>query len=137
MIWKRELSLEALNHMAAQTLVGHLGIVFTGIHDDRLEAEMPVDHRTLQPFGLLHGGASAALAETMGSMAGFLASREGQSVVGTEISATHHRAVSRGVVRGVCKPLHLSRSSQCWEIMLYDAQGKRCCTSRLSTTVLG
>lgn len=137
MIWKRDITLDELNRMAAENLVGHLGIVFTQINDDSLEAQMPVDSRTVQPFGLLHGGASAALAETMGSMAGFLTSREGQSVVGTEVSATHHRAVSRGPVRGVCTPLHLSRSSQCWEIAIYDASGKRCCTSRLSTAVIG
>lgn len=137
MIWKREMTLEALNQMAEQTMVGHLGIVFTHIGDDELEAEMEVDHRTVQPFGLLHGGASAALAETMGSMAGFLTSKEGQCVVGTELSATHHRAVSSGKVRGVCRSLHLSNSSQCWEIAIFDARGKRSCTCRLSTAVIG
>jgi uncharacterized protein (TIGR00369 family) len=82
--------------------VAHLGIVYTRLGDDTLEAEMPVDARTHQPFGLLHGGASAALAETLGSMAGFLMTRDGQCVVGTELNATHHRAVSQGKVRGVC-----------------------------------
>jgi uncharacterized protein (TIGR00369 family) len=96
MIWKRHLSLEALNATSLNTLVAHLGMVYTRIGDDTLEAEMPVDARTHQPFGLLHGGASAALAETLGSMAGFLMTRDGQSVVGTELNATHHRAVSQG-----------------------------------------
>jgi uncharacterized protein (TIGR00369 family) len=95
MIWKRHLSLESLNATSQNTMVAHLGIVYTKIGDDRLEAEMPVDVRTHQPFGLLHGGASAALAETLGSMAGFLMTRDGQNVVGTELNATHHRAVSR------------------------------------------
>ncbi|MDM9058821.1 hotdog fold thioesterase, partial [Escherichia coli] len=80
--------------------------------DDVLEAEMPVDTRTHQPFGLLHGGASAALAETLGSMAGFMMTRDGQCVVGTELNATHHRPVSEGKVRGVCQPLHLGRQNQ-------------------------
>jgi uncharacterized protein (TIGR00369 family) len=96
MIWKRHLSLEELNATSVNTLVAHLGIVYTRLGDDTLEAEMPVDARTHQPFGLLHGGASAALAETLGSMAGFLMTRDGQSVVGTELNATHHRAVSHG-----------------------------------------
>ncbi|MFX2608647.1 MULTISPECIES: proofreading thioesterase EntH [Enterobacter] len=137
MIWKRHLSLEELNATSMNTLVAHLGIVYTRIGDDTLEAEMPVDARTHQPFGLLHGGASAALAETLGSMAGFLMTRDGQNVVGTELNATHHRAVSQGRVRGVCQPLHLGRSSQSWEIVVFDEQGRRCCTCRLSTMVLG
>lgn len=91
MIWKRHLSLEELNATSVNTLVANLGIVYTRLGDDTLEAEMPVDARTHQPFGLLHGGASAALAETLGSMAGFLMTRDGQSVVGTELNATHHR----------------------------------------------
>ena len=136
-IWKRELTLEALNKTSVGTMVEHLGIVYTRMDDESLEAEMPVDHRTQQPFGLLHGGASVVLAETLGSMAGFLTTSEGQCVVGTEINASHHRAVASGIVRGVCKPLHLGRSSQVWEIAIFDARGKRCCTSRLTTATLG
>ena len=137
MIWKRAVTLQALNAMGAENMVGLLDIQFTRIGDNELEATMPVDSRTHQPFGLLHGGASAALAETLGSMAGFLMTRDGQSVVGTELNATHHRAVSHGKVRGVCQPLHLGRSSQSWEIGVFDEQGRRCCTCRLSTMVLG
>ncbi|WP_413738304.1 proofreading thioesterase EntH [Sodalis sp. RH21] len=137
MIWQRHLSLEELNATSKATLVAHLGIVYTAIGDDRLEAEMPVDARTHQPFGLLHGGASAALAETLGSMAAFLTTGDGQCVVGTELSVTHHRAVSQGKVRGVCLPLHRGRLNQCWEIVIFDEQGRRCCTSRLSTAMLG
>ncbi|MCE0800181.1 MULTISPECIES: proofreading thioesterase EntH [unclassified Buttiauxella] len=136
-IWKRELTLEALNKTSVGTMVEHLGIVYTRMDDESLEAEMPVDHRTQQPFGLLHGGASVVLAETLGSMAGFLTTSEGQCVVGTEINASHHRAVASGTVRGVCKPLHLGRSSQVWEIAIFDGRGKRCCTSRLTTAVMG
>ena len=137
MIWKRTLTLDALNAMSEGTLVAHLGIVFTDIGDDTLTAEMPVDSRTRQPFGLLHGGASAALAESLGSMAGFLTTKEGQSVVGTELSATHHRPIFDGTVRGVYRVIHPGRQSQCWEIVIYDADGRRCCTSRLSTMVMG
>lgn len=123
--------------MGEKSMVALLGIQFTGIDDDSLEAQMPVDERTHQPFGLLHGGASVALAETLGSMAGFLTTAEGQCVVGTEISASHHRAVASGNVRGVCKPLHLGKSSQVWEIVIFDTRGNRCCTSRLTTALLG
>lgn len=137
MIWIRRLTLEALNATSADTLVAQLGILYTRLGDDTLEAEMPVDARTHQPFGLLHGGASAALAETLGSMAGYLMTREGQCVVGTELNATHHRAVSQGKVRGVCQPLHLGKQTQSWEIGVFDEQGRRCCTCRLSTRVMG
>lgn len=91
MIWKRHLTLDELNATSDNTMVAHLGIVYTRLGDDVLEAEMPVDTRTHQPFGLLHGGASAALAETLGSMVGFMMTRDGQCVVGTELNATHHR----------------------------------------------
>ena len=137
MIWKRRSTLEQLNALGDGNMVGLLDIRFEAITDDTLEASMPVDARTHQPFGLLHGGASVVLAETLGSMAGFLMTRDGQSVVGTELNATHHRAVSHGKVRGVCQPLHLGRSSQSWEIVVFDEQGRRCCTCRLSTMVLG
>ncbi|ELM2323952.1 proofreading thioesterase EntH [Salmonella enterica] len=137
MIWKRHLTLDELNATSQNTLVAHLGIVYTRLGDDVLEAEMPVDARTHQPFGLLHGGASAALAETLGSMAGYLMTRDGQCVVGTELNATYHRAVSQGKVRGVCLPLHLGRQNQSWEITLFDEQGRRCCTCRLGTAVMG
>ncbi len=117
MIWKRHLTLDELNATSQNTLVAHLGIVYTRLGDDVLEAEMPVDARTHQPFGLLHGGASAALAETLGSMAGYLMTRDGQC--------------------GVCLPLHLGRQNQSWEITLFDEQGRRCCTCRLGTAVMG
>lgn len=136
-IWKRQLTLDELNRTSVGTMVEHLGIIYTRIDDESLEAEMPVDNRTQQPFGLLHGGASVVLAETLGSMAGFLTTTEGQCVVGTEINASHHRAVASGKVRGVCKPLHLSKTSQVWEIAIFDARDKRCCTSRLTTATLG
>ena len=90
-IWKRTVDLATLNQLGDNSLVAHLGIVFTAIGDDYLEATMPVDNRTQQPFGLLHGGASVVLAESMGSIAGYLSVEEGKSVVGIEVSASHHR----------------------------------------------
>ena len=131
------MTLDELNKTSAGTMVDHLGIIYTRLDDDTLEAEMPVDNRTQQPFGLLHGGASVVLAETLGSMAGFLTTTDGQCVVGTEVNASHHRAVASGTVRGVCKPLHLGKASQVWEIAIFDGRGKRCCTARLTTALIG
>ncbi|PIJ50213.1 MULTISPECIES: proofreading thioesterase EntH [unclassified Erwinia] len=137
MNWKRPYTLDQLNATSADTLVAHLGIVYTRITENILEAEMPVDHRTFQPFGLLHGGASAVLAETLGSTAGYMMTSEGQTVVGMELNATHHRAVTHGKVRGVCQPLHVGRQHQSWEVALFDEKGRRTCSCRLSTAVLG
>lgn len=104
-LWKRETSLEQLNRAGDGCMVSHVGIEFTLLGDDFLEATMPVDGRTRQPFGLLHGGASVVLAESMGSMAGYLCSEGEQKVVGLEINANHLRAVFDGQVRGVCRAL--------------------------------
>lgn len=137
MIWKRQLTLDELNATSANTLVAHLGIRYTRLEEALLVAEMPVDARTHQPFGLLHGGASAVLAESLGSIAGWMMTEEGQNVVGCELNATHHRPVASGYVRGECRPLHLGRRSQSWEIAIFDAADRRCCTCRLGTMILG
>ncbi|MBD9644110.1 MULTISPECIES: hotdog fold thioesterase [Pantoea] len=136
-IWKRSVDVETLNKMGENSLVAHVGIVFTTIGEDYLEATMPVDARTQQPFGLLHGGASVVLAESMGSIAGYLSIEEGKSVVGIEVSASHHRAVSSGEVRGICRPLHLGARNQSWQIEIRNARNQLCCTSRLTVAVLG
>lgn len=107
MIWKRKITTEALNAMGEGNMVGLLDIRFEHIGDDTLEATMPVDSRTKQPFGLLHGGASVVLAESIGSVAGYLCTEGEQKVVGLEINANHVRSAREGRVRGVCKPLHL------------------------------
>ncbi|ACY84620.1 hypothetical protein ETAE_1783 [Edwardsiella piscicida] len=117
-------------------MVGHLGIAITRIGDDTLEGSMPVDQRTRQPFGLLHGGASAVLAETLGSLAGYLCSEGTQQVVGLEINANHLRAVRSGTVHGVCRALHLGRRHQVWQIDIRDDRDHLCCTSRLTTALL-
>jgi len=136
-IWKKNIDLAALNDMGKNSLIEHLGITFTAIHPTHLEAEMPVDSRTCQPFGLLHGGASVVLAESMGSMAGWLTCREEQNVVGIEVNASHHRAVASGNVTAVCQPLHLGGQIQVWQIEIKNPRGKLCCSARLTVTILG
>lgn len=136
MIWRRDISLERLNAMGEGNMVGHVGIIFTHIGDDTLEATMPVDNRTRQPFGLLHGGASVVLAETLGSVAGYLCCQEEQRVVGLEVNASHLRSAQEGWVRGVCRALHVGRRQQVWQIDIYNQQQQLCCTSRLTAAVL-
>ncbi len=136
MIWRRSATLEALNAMGEGNMVYHLGIQFTALNHDSIEATMPVDHRTKQPFGLLHGGASVTLAETLGSVAGYLCSEGDQRVVGLEINANHLRSATEGTVRGLCKPVHLGRRHQVWQIEIFDDSGSLCCTSRLTTALI-
>ncbi len=132
MIWKRKITLEALNAMGEGNMVGLLDIRFEHIGDDTLEATMPVDSRTKQPFGLLHGGASVVLAESIGSVAGYLCTEGEQKVVGLEINANHVRSAREGRVRGVCKPLHLGSRHQVWQIEIFDEKGRLCCSSTTS-----
>ncbi|GKW40383.1 hotdog fold thioesterase [Pectobacterium parvum] len=136
MLWKRQVTLEQLNEPSQTCMVGHVGIRYTYIAEDYLEAVMPVDSRTRQPFGLLHGGASVVLAESLGSVAGYLCSEGDQQVVGLEINANHLRAVREGEVRGVCRALHVGRRSQVWQIEIFDNQNRLCCISRLTTSVI-
>lgn len=136
MIWKRTATLEALNAMGQGNMVGLLDIRFTRLGDDELEATMPVDSRTHQPFGLLHGGASVVLAETLGSVAGYLCTEGEQQVVGLEVNANHLRSVRSGGVRGVCRALHAGRRHQVWQIEIYDEQNRLCCSARLTTAVV-
>jgi 1,4-dihydroxy-2-naphthoyl-CoA hydrolase len=136
MIWKRHATLDALNAMGEGNMVGLLDIRFERLTDDELEATMPVDSRTYQPFGLLHGGASVVLAETLGSVAGYLCTEGSEKVVGVEVNANHLRAVRGGRVRGVCKALHAGRRHQVWQIEIFDEEGKLCCSSRLTTAVV-
>ncbi len=110
MIWKRQATLEQLNRLGEGNMVGLLDIRFETVTDDTLEATMPVDSRTQQPFGLLHGGASVVLAETLGSVAGYLCSEGEQKVVGLEVNANHIRSARGGRVRGVCKALQSGRA---------------------------
>ena len=135
-IWHQHPSLAQLNS-AKNTLVEHLGIEFIELGDDYLKARMPVDHRTVQPMGLLHGGASVALAETLGSSGAYLCVDPAKYVVvGLEINANHVRAVRDGWVTGTARPLHRGKTTQLWEIRITDAADKLVCISRLTMAVL-
>lgn len=136
MIWKRPVSLNELNKIFADSLVGHLGIVLTRYGDDFLEAIMPVDTRTQQPFGLLHGGAAAALIETLGSIAAYLCVGEKQQVAGLELNVSHMQAVKSGQVRGVCSPLRIGHRHQVWETRIYNQKNELCYVGRLTAVVL-
>lgn len=135
-MWKRQKNLNELNAMSGNSMIGHIGIEFTAINSDSIEATMPVDCRTMQPFGLLHGGASVTLAETLGSVAGYLCSQGDDKVVGLEINTSHLYAARSGQVKGVCQPLRVGRSHQVWEIKIYDDYNNLCSISRLTTAVL-
>ena len=134
--FRRATSVEALNAHSAGTAIEALGIVFTEVGDDFLRATMPVDARTRQPYGLLHGGASVLLAETLGSSAGMLCVGEGEACVGIEINANHVRGMREGSVTGTARPLHVGRSTQLWEIRIEDARGRLVCASRLTLAVV-
>jgi len=135
-MFRGDVGIDALNAMSRGTAMEPLGIVFTEIGEDFLRATMPVDARTRQPYGLLHGGASALLAETLGSTAGGLCVPEGQGVVGIEINANHLRGVRDGSVTGTARPLHVGRSTQVWEIRIEDDAGRLACISRLTLAVV-
>ena len=135
-MFRADVDLDQLNAMSRDTAIQSLGIVFTGIGSDWLRATMPVDARTHQPYGLLHGGASVLLAETLGSSAGGLCAPEGCGVVGIEINANHLRGVREGMVTGTARPLHVGRSTQVWEIRIEDAAGRLVCISRLTLAVV-
>ena len=113
-----------------------LGIVFTEIGPDYLRGTMPVDARTRQPYGLLHGGASVLLAETLGSSAASLCAPEGRLCVGVEINANHLRAVREGIVTGTARPLHIGGRIQVWEIRIEDDQDRLVCICRLTLAVV-
>jgi 1,4-dihydroxy-2-naphthoyl-CoA hydrolase len=135
-IWHQPFTLDDLQPKN-ECLQNYLGIQFLEIGPDFLRARMPVDGRTHQPFGILHGGASVALAETVGSMAAaFVVDRSKQRCVGQEINANHIRAVSSGFVIGTAKPVHLGRRSHVWEIRITDEQDRLVCISRLTMFVL-
>ena len=135
-IWKQSTDLARIEAWNRGCLVEHLGMRVTEIGDDWLRGTMPVDERTRQPFGLLHGGASVALAESLGSLAGNLCLAADEMAVGLEINANHVRAVTAGVVTGTARALHVGRSTQVWEIRIEDAHGRLVCVSRLTLAVV-
>ena len=135
-IWKKPISLEACNQTSENTAVTHLGIEFTEIGDDYLRGRVPVDERTRQPFGLLHGGVSVVLAETLGSIGAFYASPEGHRGVGLDINANHLRAATSGWVTGTARPVHIGRTTQVWAIEMVNDAGELTCVSRITMAIL-
>jgi 1,4-dihydroxy-2-naphthoyl-CoA hydrolase len=136
-VWFRPYSVEEMNALNEDTLASCLGMRITAIGADHVSGSMPVDHRTVQPYGLLHGGASIALAETLGSLAAAMTvDGDSKLVVGQEINANHLRGVRKGQVTGTARPVHLGSRSQVWSIEIVDEAGKLVCISRLTMAVL-
>ena len=135
-IWKRPLSVEILTAVHVNTTVAHLGIEFLEVGDDFLRARAPVDSRTRQPLGILHGGISVLLAEALGSCGAAWASPTGHRAVGLEINANHLRSVSEGWVTGTARPIHIGRSTNVWQIEMVDDQGRPTCVSRITIAIL-
>ena len=133
-----DVTLEALRARSRNSLDAHLGIEYTEIGTDYLCARMPVDERTRQPYGILHGGASVVLAESMGSVASVLRLPDPttQRAVGLEINANHIRSVASGWVYGKCSPIHVGRTTHVWDIRITDEAGKLVCVSRLTIAII-
>ena len=138
MIWfNKKVSIEELFSLGKGTMGEYIGIEWVEIGADFLKAKMPVDHRTIQPYGLLHGGASVTLAETIGSVASALVvDRDQFYCVGLEINANHIRSARQGYVIGTASPLHLGKTTHVWEIKIKDEQDKLVCVSRLTVAII-
>ena len=135
-IWKQPISVELLTASSVNTAVPHLGIEFLEVGDDFIRARVPVDARTVQPYGLLHGGVSVVLAETLGSCGAAYCALPGQRVVGLDINANHLKGTTGGWVTGITRPVHVGRSTQVWAIELRNDAGELTCVSRITMTVL-
>jgi len=135
-IWKQPVSIETLTEIHRETTVAHLGIEFLEVGDDFIRARVPVDTRTRQPYGILHGGVSVVLAETLGSCGAAYASPPGHRAVGLDINANHLRSASAGWVTGIARPVHIGRSTHVWQIDLANEQGQLTCVSRITMAIL-
>jgi len=137
-IWRDEYSLELLNGDRLANMTSHLGIIYTELGPNSLTATMPVNEKTTQPFGILHGGASCVLAESLGSVCSWMTiDATTKSAVGLEINANHIRSASSGLVVGVCEPIHVGRRTQVWSIQISQQDtGKLVCTSRLTVAII-
>jgi uncharacterized protein (TIGR00369 family) len=135
-IWTKPISVESLTALSERTATSHLGIEFTEVGDDFIRARVPVDERTIQPYGLLHGGVSVVLAETLGSIAAGHVLAEGFDVVGLDINANHLKSARSGWVTGITRPVHIGRSTQVWHIDMHNDDGELTCVSRLTMAVL-
>ena len=135
-VWKKPISVEELTSIHSETAVAQLGIEFLEVGDDFIRARVPVDTRTRQPYGLLHGGVSVVLAETLGSCGAAYACPEGQRAVGLDINANHLRGATSGWVTGVARPVHMGRSTHVWQIDMSDDAGRMTCVSRITMAIL-
>jgi len=135
-IWKKPVSVEILTAMHIGTAVQHLGMEFLEVGDDFIRARIPVDERTRQPDGLLHGGVSVVLAETLGSCGAASAAPPGYRCVGLDINANHIKGASSGWVTGITRPVHIGRSTQVWHIDMHNDAGELTCVSRITMAVL-
>ena len=135
-LWKQALSIDVLNAVHVGTTVAHLGIEFLEVGDDFIRARVPVDARTRQPYGLLHGGVSVVLAETLGSCGAAFSCPEDYRAVGLDINANHLRGATSGWVTGVARPVHIGRTTQVWQIDLSNDAGELTCVSRITMAVL-
>ena len=136
-IWKNPISVEILTAMHKGTAPEHLGMEFLEVGEDFIRARVPVDKRTRQPYGLLHGGVSVVLAETLGSCGAIYCAPPGHRVVGLDINANHLRAAKSGWVTGKTTPVHVGRSTQVWAIEMHNDAGELTCVSRITMAVLG
>ena len=135
-IWNKPVSVQELTSLSENTAISHLGIEFLEVGDDFIRARVPVDARTIQPYGLLHGGVSVLLAETLGSCGAVYASPAGHRAVGLDINANHIRGVTGGWVTGTARPVHIGRTTQVWQIDLCNDAGDLTCVSRITMAVL-
>jgi 1,4-dihydroxy-2-naphthoyl-CoA hydrolase len=135
-IWQKPASVEILTRMSENTAVSHLGIEFLEVGDDFLVARVPVDPRTHQPFGLLHGGVSVVLAETLGSCGANFAAPPDHNAVGLDINANHLKGVKSGWVTGVARPVHIGRTTHVWQIDMRNDAGELNCVSRITMAIL-
>ena len=135
-IWKKPISVEELAAVHENTAVAYLGIEFLEVGDDFIRARVPVDTRTKQPYGLLHGGVSVVLAETLGSCGAAYSSPEGHRAVGLDINANHIKGTISGWVTGITRPVHRGRTTQVWQIDLHNDAGELTCVSRITMAVL-
>ena len=135
-VWQQPVSVAELTRISLDTAVSHLGIEFLEVGDDFITARVPVDARTRQPFGLLHGGVSVVLAETLGSVAANYACAKGHQAVGLDINANHLRGVTNGWVTGTARAVHIGRTTQVWQIDMVNDAGEPTCVSRITMAVL-
>jgi len=135
-LWKKSVSIEELTAFHVDTAVQHLGIQFLEVGDDFIRARVPVNTHTRQPYGLLHGGVSVVLAETLGSCGAAFACPEGYRAVGLDINANHLRGATSGWVTGTARPVHIGRTTQVWQIDLINDAGELTCVSRITMAVL-